>query len=237
LKDAGVANAELHRLVGDDPQRFFPVYTLDPTFPTWRLYLDQCVGDYGLAPGTGAVRLFPRHHGYQLDDAAIDPCLDRLEALGLPLLLTWQLEDARMQAPGMHVPDLDPESVAGLAARRPSLRLLVTGAVQSQIMATLRRLAPAAPVWFDISRVQGPIDGIPILCRATAAADGDADDEARHPLDGARRLVFGTNLPLHVAQSPILELADAILAGLSQEGAAAIGRGNARAVLGLDAGT
>ncbi|MDQ3702942.1 MAG: amidohydrolase family protein [Chloroflexota bacterium] len=250
LKDAGVANAELFALaqqelrlnrsgpagrqagagaqgeLGRDrdagsSSQFFPVYTVNPTFPTWAEHLDRCVGEYGLARGRGAVRLSPHYHGYALDAPELRPCLARLAELGLPLLLTWQLEDVRMQHPRQRVPDLDSEAVAALVTRWAQLRWTVTGATQTQILATARRLLPSARVWFDLARVQGPIDGIPILCREI----------------GVGRLLFGTNLPLHVPHSPILELADAKTAGLSPEEDAAIRNGNAVTALGIDSQT
>jgi predicted TIM-barrel fold metal-dependent hydrolase len=217
LKDAGVANAELFALAGADRERFFPVYTLNPTFPAWEEHLDRCVQEYGLAPGRGALRLSPHYHGYTLEAVgADDGCLRRLAALDLPVFLTWQLEDARMQHPAMQVPDLDPAAVAALIGRWPQLRWIVTGATSVQIQATARGLPPAASVCFDLSRVQGPVDAVPLLCAAA----------------GSHRLVFGTNLPLHVPQAPILELADA---GLPPETDAALRYGNAQRALGLPA--
>jgi predicted TIM-barrel fold metal-dependent hydrolase len=107
--------------------------------------------------------------------------------------------------------------VARLAARHPEARLVVTGAVFREVLATARRLPPEARVWFDIARVQGPVDDLLELCREI----------------GEGRLLFGTNLPLHVAASPVLEVADAGAAGLAPEAGAAIRYGNAAAALGL----
>jgi predicted TIM-barrel fold metal-dependent hydrolase len=215
LKDAGVANAELHALAGGLPERFFPVYTLDPTFPTWREHLARCRQEYGLAPGSGAIRLLPGYHGYQLEAAGA--CLDELIALDLPVVLTLQLEDARMHHPGMQVPDLSPAAAAGALRRWPAARWVVANAITNQILAIHRELAgeglpPRA--WFDIARVQGPVDCVRLLC-----------DQV-----GAGRLLFGTNAPLHVPESPIMELADA---RLPAEDDAAIRRDNARAALGM----
>ena len=70
-----------------------------------------------------------------------------------------------MQGTAMQVPDLDPGAVAALAARRPGLRLVVTGAMGNQIRATAGGLPGEARVWFDVSRVQGPIDALRSLCR------------------------------------------------------------------------
>ncbi|HEX2325154.1 MAG TPA: amidohydrolase family protein [Chloroflexota bacterium] len=217
LKDSGVANAELRTLTALAPQRLFPVYTLNPLFPAWNEHLQRCLQDYGLAPGTGALRLSPAYHGYPLDHPALEACLDRLQALGLPVVLTWQLEDTRMQGTAMQVPDLDPAAVAALATRRPGLRLVLTGAVGNQILATARHLPPEARVWFDLSRVQGPVDGVLHLCREV----------------GPGRLLFGTNVPLHVAASPVLEVADAVAAGLPEGDAGALRYANAGVALGL----
>ena len=164
------------------------------------------------------MRLSPAYHGYPLDHPALEACLDRLQALGLPVVLTWQLEDARMQGTAMQVPDLDPAAVAALATRRPGLRLVLTGAVGNQILATARHLPPEARVWFDLSRVQGPVDGVLNLCREV----------------GAGRLLFGTNVPLHVAASPVLEVADAVAAGLPEGDARALRASNAGEALGLE---
>jgi len=162
LKDSGTANDELHQLIRGHTDRCFPVYTLNPTFPTWREHLDSCVASYGLTRGAGAVRLLPGYHGYALDAAG--DCLDRLTELNVPVLLTIQLEDAQ--------------------------------------------------AWFDIARVQGPLDCVRLLRDQVSA----------------RRLVFGTNLPLHVPHSPIMELADA---RLSPEEDEAIRSGNVRMALGI----
>ena len=218
LKDAGVANAELAALVRPAPQRLFPVYTLNPIFPAWAEHFERCRSAYGLAPGTGALRLFPAYHGYRLDDPAVDACLERAAAAGLPVVLTWQLEDARMQGAAMQAPDLEAGAVAALAARHPGLRLVVTGAIGSQIRATARGLPGESRVWFDLSRVQGPIDALRGLCREV----------------GEAHLLFGTNTPLHVAASPVLEIADAVAAGLAPAAAAAVRYGNAAAALGLE---
>ena len=57
------------------------------------------------------------------------------------------------------------------------------------------RLWREARAWLDIARVQGPMDCIRAL-RDTI---------------GVRRLLFGSNLPFILAQSPIMELGDARL--------------------------
>jgi predicted TIM-barrel fold metal-dependent hydrolase len=216
LKDTDVANAELYRLLDGNPQaagRVLPAYVLNPTWPAWSEQLERCLEEYGLAAGSGAVRLLPGYHGYGLDDDAVAPCLTRLAELDLPVIVTAQLEDSRMQHPSMRVDDVPLESIAAAVRRHPTLRWIVVNLVYSQILSLAKQLPAQARVWLDIARVQGPIDCLPQLRDA--------------PGVGAQRLLFGTNLPLHVPEAPLLELLDA---RYSPEDDTAIRRGNAQSL-------
>jgi predicted TIM-barrel fold metal-dependent hydrolase len=215
LKDAGVANVELHALVRRRPERYFPLYTLNPTFPAWEEHLARCRDAYGLAPGRGAIRLYPAYQGYGLDDPRLDGALERLAGLDLPVVLTLQLEDARTHHPALHAPDVQAAEALALVRRWPRLRWVLAGGTYREVRAIGTGLPKEARVWFDIARVQGPIDCIRLLCEEV----------------GAGRLLFGTNLPFTVAESPILELADARLAAAED---AAVRYGNAREALGVE---
>lgn len=214
LKDASVANAELHALLSGHQERFFPVYTLNPTFPNTEEHLERCRTEFGLAHGTGAVRLHPSFQRYALDDARLESGLVHLQRLDLPVVLTLQLEDSRIHHPAIQVPDPDPEAMAGLANRWPDIRWILAGGRFPDVRAIGTRLARDARVWFDIARVQGPID-----CLRTLRDDV-----------GVHRLLFGTNLPFIAPQSPIMELGDA---RLSEAEDAAVRYGNAAAALGI----
>jgi predicted TIM-barrel fold metal-dependent hydrolase len=214
LKDASVANAELHDLIGAHQERFFPVYTLNPTFPDAEETLDRCRRAYGLAPGTGAVRLHPSFQRYALDDPRLAAGLAHLQQLDLPVVLTLQLEDSRIHHPAIQVPDPDTEVLTGLVNRWPEIRWILAGGRYGEIHAIGTRVRPDARVWFDIARVQGPMDSIPGL---------------RHSV-GVHRLLFGTNLPFIVPESPIMELGDA---RLPEDEDAAVRYGNAAAALGI----
>jgi predicted TIM-barrel fold metal-dependent hydrolase len=215
LKDVSSANGTLHELIGDS-DRFLPVYTLNPVFPGWREQLARCMEGYGLAAGRGGLRLHPSYHGYRLDAPALDTFLDAVAPLGVPLLLPVQIEDARLHQPAMQVSDVAPADVAALLNRRPDLPWIVTAAVYAEVTAIAKLLRPETRAWFDLSRIQGPVDDVRLLCQEV----------------GVRRLVFGTNLPLHVAESPIMSLADAHLDAPDD---AAIRYANARQAFGLPA--
>jgi predicted TIM-barrel fold metal-dependent hydrolase len=195
LKDAGVANAELHTLIGEHAAQLFPVYTLNPTFPDGAEQLARCRDEFGLAAGTGAVRIHPSFQRYALDDVRLAAVLRQLRRLDLPVVLTLQLEDARIHHPAIQVPDPQPEAVADLVNRWPDVRWVMAGGRYREVQEIGRRLWREARAWFDVARVQGPMDCIRLL-RDTV---------------GAHRLLFGTNLPFIVPQSPIMELGDARL--------------------------
>jgi predicted TIM-barrel fold metal-dependent hydrolase len=72
-----------------------------------------------------------------------------------------------------------------------------------------------ARAWFDIARVQGPMDCIRSLRDAI----------------GTHRLLFGTNLPFIVPECPIMELADARLPAAED---ADVRYRNAGAALGIE---
>ncbi|MBI3972395.1 MAG: amidohydrolase family protein [Chloroflexi bacterium] len=214
LKDAHVANAELHLLIHDHLARFFPVYTLNPTFPDSAEQVARCRLDYGLAPGTGAVRLHSGFQRYALDDARLAAALRQLRRLDLPVVVTLQLEDSRIHHPAIQVPNPEPAVVADLVNRWPDVRWILAGGRYREVEAIGTRLWRDARVWFDIARVQGPMDCIRSL-RETI---------------GVHRLLFGTNLPFILAESPVMELGDA---RLSEAEDADVRYRNATAALGI----
>jgi len=221
LKDVDIANHELHELLARQPsasRRVTPAYVINPTWPAWAEHLERCRNGYGGRAARGVIRLLPGYHAYRLDDESIRPCLDRLAELELAVIVTVQLEDSRMHHPVMRVPDVSLDEVVSVIGRYPSTRWIIANCIGSQIRTVCERLSADAQVWFDVARVQGPVDAL----RTLAAAPGV----------GVGRLLFGTNMPLLVPESPLMELADARLTSDEER---ALGRGNALAAFGLDA--
>ena len=117
-------------------------------------------------------------------------------------------------SPAIQVPDPDPAAVAALVGRWPGVRWVLAGGRFRVVQTVAARLPGAARVWFDIARVQGPMDCLRRL-RDTV---------------GVHRLLFGTNLPFVVPESPVMEPADARLPAAED---AAVRYGNAEAALGI----
>ena len=106
-------------------------------------------------------------------------------------------------------------AVAELVNRWPDVRWVLAGGRLSEIQGIGRRLGRASRAWFDIARVQGPMDGVRMLRESI----------------GVPRLLFGTDLPFILAESPIMELGDA---RLPEEEDAAVRHRNAAAALGIE---
>ena len=97
------------------------------------------------------------------------------------------LEDPRTQHWLVQVPPVGNATLASAIAAFPALRWIIAGLSTGPILGLWRELAAHRPpeVVFDLSLVQGPLDECALLVESV----------------GADRLVFGTNLPLTIAES------------------------------------
>ena len=99
-------------------------------------------------------------------------------------------ETIEVAAPLCDDPGYAPDSNAIIAF--PALRWIIAGLSTGSILGLWRDLEAHRPpeVVFDLSLVQGPLDECALLVESV----------------GADRLVYGTNLPLTIAESPLLAL-------------------------------
>ena len=219
FKDCLVGNRELAALIAPHTDRFLPLYTINPVFPGWDDDLDICVRELGLAAGRGGIRLYPSYHAYPLDGPPAAALLERAATLDVPVAVNVRLEDERTHHWLVKVPAVPADQLTAAVATHPNVRWLICGLRAPQISAVWRALgengaAEKARVLFDLSLVQGPIDECRLLVEFV----------------GAERLAFGTNLPLTVAESPVMALA---YAALPLGTKAQIGAGNAERLFGL----
>ena len=160
LKDAGIANAELHQLIGERRGAVLPGLHAQPYLPRRAEQLDRCRQEYGLAPGQrGRCDCIPASSATRSTTPAWPRCCASFVAWTCRCVLTLQLEDSRIHHPAIQVPDPDQsrgrpgEPVAG-SALDPGRRTPSGGAGDRH------RLRREARAWFDIARVQGPMDCI-----------------------------------------------------------------------------
>ena len=120
------------------------------------------------------------------------------------------MEDVRTQHPLVRVPPTDLSTLPGLLQKEPSLRLMLLNWAPA-VGESLKPLAGAGQVYFDISTVEG-IQGI-------------ARFLDRVPPE---RVVFGSHYPFFTFDAAILKMQES---GLSEDRKKAVFEGNARRLL------
>jgi uncharacterized protein len=202
------ANEELFSIIAAHRDRFWPVAVINPTLPGWEDDFARCA-DQGMA----AVRLHPNYHGYSpVAREAIALVEKAIEADRL-VVISLGIEDVRHQHPIFHVANVPTSDVAMLINFLPDATYLVAGATYGECVAIEGSLARPENVHYELSRVQGPIGDVDLL----------------HARVGPTRLLYGSNLPLHVPESAKLSVDTADLAEADKE---LIHHGNARRLFG-----
>jgi uncharacterized protein len=186
--DAHSGNEELAQWVRPHRDRINPCATLNPAFPGWEQDLRQCRDEWNMR----GLRLFPSHHGFSL---ASRECVDLVHAAtehGMHIAIPLRLEDRR-QAHWMDATaDVRLSDIAALARACPAAEIVVLEAigVENSCFVNDPSLADAR-VTFEFSRMASVLQKtIPALL---------------HRL-GARRLIFGTGMPLKIPGPALLKL-------------------------------
>jgi predicted TIM-barrel fold metal-dependent hydrolase len=189
FENAHDANRLAERL-SDRPSEVILTPVVDPSLATWREELDRLAALGQLK----VVRLHPNYHGYSLAD--VDPFLAELAKRRAVAQVVVRVDDPRRQHRLARVPDVPPGSVRAAAAKHPTLKVLLSGALTPALTALAKDLPAAGNLWADTSQADG-VDAVASLMR-TAWRD---------------RLVFGTHAPLLIPEAAfarvVLDLDDA----------------------------
>lgn len=120
-RDAHRGNEELFATVRAHGERFIPVATANPKYVGWERDLVEAVERWRMK----AVTLVPEHHGYRLDDEHGRAALARIEAYGIPVVLTQRFEDRRQRHAWDRAEDLAMNAVLDAARAHPRLKFLL----------------------------------------------------------------------------------------------------------------
>jgi hypothetical protein len=187
--DAHSGNAELAQWVRPHRDRLIPCATLNPAFPGWARDLQQCCDAWDMR----GLRLFPAHHRYALASPA---CVDLVRAAaavrGLHVAIPLRLEDRRQRHWMDATDDVRLPDIADLSRACPEADILVLEAigVEASPFVSDPSLADAR-VSFEFSRMATVLQRtIPTLLQRL----------------GARRLMFGTGMPLKIPGPAVLKL-------------------------------
>ena len=97
------ANRKLASEIRGHEDRLLPVATIDPTYPTWREDLAECLDDLGMQ----AVKLLPLYHDYPIDDPTVIDLLDSCADRDVPVIFCATVEDQRQRHPRVEIRDVD----------------------------------------------------------------------------------------------------------------------------------
>ena len=185
-KDLLAGNRDLHALVRAHADRFLPAFTINPTFPGWEEDLEICVQEFGMR----VMRLHPNYHQYALDAAEGTAVLQAARAHNFIVIVTTGIEDTRHHHPLIKVPDVPSGQMAAAVSAFSDVPFLVAAGSFAAQNAVWTQSTHTDNLYLEISRVQGPVGDIEKL-RGTMGAD---------------RVLFGTNLPLHVPEAATLAI-------------------------------
>lgn len=121
-RDTHRGNEELWADVAPWSGRLVPVATVNPKYAGWERDLGEAVERWRAR----AVTLVPEHHGYALGDETGLAGLRRIEATGVPLVLTQRFEDRRQRHAWDRAEDLTANAVYAIAKAFPRLRLILS---------------------------------------------------------------------------------------------------------------
>lgn len=175
-------NCRLYEAVRPYQQQFVCAALVNPLYPQWQTDAALCVDGWGFA----ALKLFPCHHGYRLDDEHGVAVLRWAAEHNVPVVLPIGIEDLRQRHPMDANRLLCPQEVAAAASAVPDATLVLVGGRMSAFAQALRAVHRTAPVYYDFER----------------------DDNLAALLSeiGPNNMVFGTGAPLQAAETQLVKL-------------------------------
>jgi predicted TIM-barrel fold metal-dependent hydrolase len=207
-KDVQIANEELFHIATAHRDRFWPTAVINPALPGWEDDFARCRD-----LETVGVRLHPNYHGYSCAASEAVALVARAIDAKLPVVISVGVEDVRHHHPLFGVPNVPTGDVAMLINYLPQATYLIVGAVYRECVAIESALARPENVHYELSRVQGPVGDVDLLCETI----------------GASRLLYGSNLPLHVPESAKMSIDTADILDADKD---LIRHGNARRLFG-----
>ena len=202
---------------GWDPQTMRPVAMVNPAFPGWQKDLEVMARDRGCI----ALRLLPNYHGYSLYDEGENGGLavvGRAQELGLPVIVTFRMQDERSHHWHMLVESVAVDQVRFLMRQLPHGTYVLSNVWFHEVRALKLEMEMVNDSAWEIS--YKPPDRLV----------EDAVNEF-----GSKRLLYGSAAPLQYPECTISVIQGA---EVSEEVKSLIFGGNARRIFelgGLDA--
>lgn len=170
-----------------------PFGAVNPAYPDWEEDLRRCHEVHRM-PG---IRLYPRYHGYTLEDPRFERLLALATERGLIVQVVVMLEDIRMQHPLVEVPPVELDPLVGILPRHPRARVVLLNIFNHYRQARLRALVEQPQIYFELSNLDG-VGAIELLLKGEHWYYG-----AKLPLD---RILFGSHAPYYPLENALFKL-------------------------------
>lgn len=92
-KNSHQGNKEIIEEIEECSERFIPLAVINPRYPGWERDLEECRDKLGMK----GLRLFPRYHGYELDDSESVELVTRASEFGWPVFIPQRVVDPRQR--------------------------------------------------------------------------------------------------------------------------------------------
>jgi len=186
-RDSHMGNVLLREETLPYPERFWCYATINPAYAEWRHDLQECV-DWGFK----GLRLYPKHHGYSLQDPETARLIGAAAEAGMPVSIPVRVEDPRQR----HWLDIEAtvsiEEALSTAEGHPAATFILTESVPP--------LQPDSAIWARMRRVNLYLE----MSRMTAVMENSIGFLVQHL--GEDRILFGTGLPFKTPSASFLKM-------------------------------
>lgn len=186
-RDSHMGNVMLREETLPYPERFWRYATINPAYAEWRHDLRECL-DWGFK----GLRLYPKHHGYSLQDPEAGRLIAAAAEAGMPISIPVRVEDTRQR----HWRDIETTvslgEVLAAAEAHPNADFILMEAVPP--------LQPDSPIWTRIRKVRLCLE----MSRMTAVMENSIGFLVQHL--GEDRILFGTGLPFKTPSASFLKM-------------------------------
>ena len=151
-KDCAVANRRLAEEIKGRGDRLVPVGTINPAFPGWEDDLKECVESLGAR----AIKFFPAHHNYRLNDPVCAEAVLRITNYGLAVILSHMFEDPRVHHWLLNIRVPEAQEMADFL-KKSSGEKIVLASCTYPLAAQVAKLAGESRFCVETSKLEGPV--------------------------------------------------------------------------------
>ncbi|NND06723.1 MAG: amidohydrolase family protein [Saprospiraceae bacterium] len=128
-KNPQTANAELVKEINSITQsadRFYPLGVINPLYGGWMDDVKICHEEYGMK----GIKIYPKYHGYEIDDPICEELIERAHERGLAIAIPLRVVDSRPSSWLDIVEEFALSDILSLIAKVPDAKFLIQNVSQ-----------------------------------------------------------------------------------------------------------